>query len=159
MSCPDLTQMVCGSSEFTPSNREGSDTPMNNARKRSSFHSSAGLVTLNVYATKVCLRFPSSPSPDPALFYASTAAAEAPATAAVATNTNPGSPPKTPEQKREYRNSEASPSSCELIDVSDYKCECEDRLDLDYNSDDSETVSCQDFTWYDSCFRVLTHVF
>ena len=121
--------------------------PMN-ARKRSSFHSSAGLVTLNVYATKVCLRFPSSPSPDPALFYASTAAAAAPATAGF----NTPSPPKTPEQKREYRNSEAEASPpCELIDVSDYKCECEDRLDLDYNSDSSQTVSCQDFTWYDSC--------
>ena len=140
MSCPDLSQVLCA---HTPNradvnnSREGPGTPMlRHTRKRSSFHNSAGLVTLNVYATKVCLRFPSeTPSPDPAIFYST-----------------PGSPPKSPEnvkkrcKTREVTAVNSEQPSCELIDVSDFKCECDEVSDLE---SDSISVSCQDFTWYD----------
>ena len=75
MSCTELSQVIsCTSAGQTTPNftREGSsDTPMRMRRKRRSGSAATGIVTLNVYATKVCLRFPSSPSP-PALFYATT---------------------------------------------------------------------------------------
>ena len=57
--------------------------------------------------------------------------------------------PTVPISEGEKSNNEVSEvveDSCtELIDVSDYKCECDDKVDLDSESD---TVSCQSFTWY-----------
>ena len=57
--------------------------------------------------------------------------------------------PTVPISEGEKSNNEVSEvveDSCtELIDVSDYKCECDDKVDLDSESD---TVSCQSFAWY-----------
>ena len=63
MSCPEIGQ-VCNVS--TPTFREGSFDSLKKRRRRGSITRSAssGTVTLNVYATKVCLRF-ASPSPPP----------------------------------------------------------------------------------------------
>ena len=153
MSCTELSQVIsCTGGPMTTPNftREGSDTPMSSSRRRKrsnsgSAGSGGGLVTLNVYATKVCLRFPSSPSPPASLFYTTS------------TSPSPEQPNNIPREKSNNVSEGVEESCTELIDVSDYKCECDDRVDLD---SESETVSCQDFTWYvkHSRVRILKRV-
>ena len=122
MSCTELSQVIsCTGGPVTTPNftREGSDTPMSSSRRRKrsnsgSAGSGGGLVTLNVYATKVCLRFPSSPSPPASLFYTTT------------TSPSPEQPNNIPREKSNNVSEGVEESCTELIDVSDYKCECDD---------------------------------
>ena len=142
--CRTVTSVNFSGRTSVPDSPDTKTDRLASSKKRlsKSGSNSSNLVTLNVYASRVCLKFssviPSQPSavsvsdmwlPSTLAHrkgkgYAFTSASRTSGCAAAASG--------------------APYSSCrELIDVSHYRCDCEDRLELE-----PKTVLCLKSTWY-----------
>lgn len=100
---------------------------------------------MNVYATKVCLKLSSSNSPTPNF----------PSPPYSETGSPTGDQPVRPEKEGcQQDESEDSDSEkeyyepCQLLDVSNYKCTCEEGREGLESPDTLASVICQDFKWW-----------